>query len=73
MLPSRGKEGIIEFVLHTIEESGGNPCPPLIVGVGIGGSSEYCMYMAKKAITRPVGSRATTRRWRSSSARCWRR
>jgi fumarate hydratase subunit alpha len=55
MLPSRGKEGITEFVLRTIEESGGNPCPPLVVGVGVGGSAEYCMYLAKKAITRPVG------------------
>ncbi len=55
MLPSRGKDGITEFVLQTIEQSGGNPCPPLVVGVGVGGSSEYCMYLAKKAITRPVG------------------
>lgn len=55
MLPSRGKEGITEFVLQTIEESGGNPCPPLVVGVGVGGSSEYAMYLAKKAIVRPVG------------------
>jgi fumarate hydratase subunit alpha len=54
MLPSRGKEGITEFVLRTIEESGGNPCPPLVVGVGVGGSAEYCMFLAKKAITRPV-------------------
>ncbi len=44
MLPSRGKEGITEMVLNTIEQSGGNPCPPLVVGVGIGGSSEYAMY-----------------------------
>ncbi len=55
MLPSRGKEGITDFVLNTIEESGGNPCPPLVVGVGVGGSAEYCMLLAKKAITRPVG------------------
>jgi fumarate hydratase subunit alpha len=55
MLPSRGKEGITEVVLNTIEESGGNPCPPLVVGVGVGGSAEYVMYLAKKAITRPVG------------------
>jgi fumarate hydratase subunit alpha len=55
MLPSRGKEGITEFVLNTIEESGGNPCPPLVVGVGVGGSAEYCMFLAKKAITRAVG------------------
>ena len=55
MLPSRGKEGITEFVLNTIEQSGGNPCPPLIVGVGVGGSAEYAMFLAKKGIVRPVG------------------
>ncbi len=55
MLPGAGKEGISEFVLRTIEESGGNPCPPLVVGVGVGGSAEYAMYLAKKAIMRPVG------------------
>ncbi|MBF6599540.1 MAG: fumarate hydratase [Dehalococcoidia bacterium] len=55
MLPGRGKDGITEFVLQTIEESGGNPCPPLVVGVGVGGSAEYAMFLAKKAITRPVG------------------
>jgi fumarate hydratase subunit alpha len=56
MLPSRGKDGITEFVLRTIEESGGNPCPPLVVGVGVGGSAEYCMFLAKRAITRAVGT-----------------
>jgi fumarate hydratase subunit alpha len=55
MLPGAGKEGITNFVLQTVEESGGNPCPPIIVGVGIGGSAEYAMYLAKKAITRKVG------------------
>jgi fumarate hydratase subunit alpha len=53
-LPSAGKEAIVEFVLRTIEESGGNPCPPLIVGVGVGGSAEYAMYLAKKGVTRGV-------------------
>jgi len=52
MLPSAGKDAIVAFVLRTIEESGGNPCPPLIVGVGIGGTSEYAMYLAKKGVTR---------------------
>ena len=55
-LPRAGKEPVIEFVLRTVEESGGNPCPPLIIGVGIGGTSEYAMTMAKKAVTRGVGS-----------------
>jgi fumarate hydratase subunit alpha len=55
MLPAAGKKGVTDFVLRTIEESGGNPCPPLIVGVGVGGSAEYAMYLAKKGITRKVG------------------
>lgn len=55
LLPGEGKKGISDFVLRTIEDSGGNPCPPLIVGVGIGGSTEYVMYLAKKALLRKVG------------------
>lgn len=58
MLPSAGKEAITEFVLRAIEESGGNACPPLVVGVGIGGTSEHAMYLAKKAVTRKVGERS---------------
>jgi len=55
MLPSAGKKGITEFVLKTVEESGGNPCPPVIVGVGVGGTAEHAMYLAKRALTRKVG------------------
>jgi fumarate hydratase subunit alpha len=55
-LPRAGKDAVIEFILRTVEESGGNPCPPLIIGVGIGGTSEYAMGLAKKAVTRGVGS-----------------
>ncbi len=57
-LPRAGKDAVIEFVLRAVEESGGNPCPPLILGVGIGGTSEYAMGMAKKAVTRGVGSKS---------------
>jgi fumarate hydratase subunit alpha len=57
-LPRAGKDAIIEFVLRTVEESGGNPCPPLIIGVGIGGTSEFAMGLAKKAVTRGVGSQS---------------
>ena len=53
--PGDGKQGVIDFTLRAIEESGGNPCPPLIVGVGIGGSAEYVMYLAKKSLLRKVG------------------
>ena len=55
MLPAAGKAGITEFVLRTVEESGGNPCPPIIVGLGVGGSAEYAMYLAKRALTRKIG------------------
>jgi len=55
MLPSAGKQGITDFVLQTVEEAGGNPCPPIIVGVGVGGTAEHAMYLAKRALTRKVG------------------
>ena len=54
LLPGAGKKGIIDFVTRVIEESAGNPCPPLIVGVGIGGTAEHCMYLAKKSLLRKV-------------------
>lgn len=56
LLPRAGTEAVIEFVLRTVEESGGNPCPPLIVGVGVGGTSEKAMALAKEAVTRGVGT-----------------
>lgn len=56
LLPGAGKKGIIDFVARTVEEAGGNPCPPLVVGVGIGGTAEHCMYLAKRSLVRPVGS-----------------
>ena len=55
MRPADGKQGIIDFALKAIEESGGNPCPPLIVGVGVGGTAEHVMHLAKKSLLRKVG------------------
>ncbi|MDY6855780.1 MAG: fumarate hydratase [Thermodesulfobacteriota bacterium] len=55
LTPSDGIEGIKNFVLDRIRESGGNPCPPTIVGIGIGGTFEYAAFLAKKALLRPVG------------------
>ncbi|MEE9198692.1 MAG: fumarate hydratase [Dehalococcoidia bacterium] len=52
--PAEGEKGIIDFVVRTVEEAGGNPCPPLIVGVGIGGTAEMVMLLAKKAVLRRV-------------------
>jgi len=53
--PSQGIDGIKEFVRERVRESGGNPCPPLVVGVGIGGTIERTAYLAKKALLRTVG------------------
>lgn len=52
--PSEGLEGIKRFVLGTVSEAGGNPCPPIIVGVGIGGTMEKAALMSKKALLRPL-------------------
>jgi fumarate hydratase subunit alpha len=52
--PADGKEGIIKFVLETIKNAGGKPCPPIIVGLGIGGNFEKSAILAKKAIFRPL-------------------
>jgi fumarate hydratase subunit alpha len=55
LTPSAGIDGIKKFVLETVSSAGANPCPPIIVGVGIGGSLEQACVMAKKALLRPVG------------------
>jgi len=55
LLPGQGREGVVDFVLRAVEEASGNPCPPLILGVGIGGTAEHCMSLAKKALARRVG------------------
>ena len=52
-VPADGVNGIKRFVLESIVGAGGKPCPPGIVGVGIGGSADYAMYLAKEAIMRP--------------------
>jgi fumarate hydratase subunit alpha len=54
--PSDGRQGIINMVVRTVDEAGGNPCPPLIVGLGIGGTAEKAMLLAKKALLRPIAS-----------------
>ena len=54
--PSDGVEGIKDFVLMVIEDAGPNPCPPMVVGIGIGGTFDKCALLAKKALLRPVDS-----------------
>jgi len=57
--PADGWEGARKFILETVRLAGPNACPPLTVGVGIGGNFEYCAYLAKKALLRPHGQRHT--------------
>lgn len=57
LTPSDGVEGIKRFVLQRVKEAGSNPCPPTIVGVGIGGTFEMAALLAKKSLLRPLGSR----------------
>lgn len=54
--PSDGVEGVIDFVVNTVEEAGSNPCPPIVVGVGIGGTFDKCALLAKKALLRSADS-----------------
>ena len=58
--PADGIEGVKEAILSAVREAGPNACPPMVVGVGIGGTFEKCAYLAKKALTRPVNERSKT-------------
>ena len=55
--PSDGIEGIQNFVIDCVKKAGGSPCPPVVLGVGIGGTFEKCALMAKKQLLRPIGSK----------------
>ena len=52
--PADGVEGVKSFILDTVRQAGSNPCPPIVLGVGIGGSFDKCAYLAKKALLRPL-------------------
>lgn len=52
--PSDGEEGVVDFVVETVKNAGANPCPPIVVGVGIGGTFDKAAYLAKKALLRPL-------------------
>ena len=57
--PSDGLEGVKNFVLETVRMAGPNPCPPIVIGVGIGGTFDKAAYLAKKALIRPVNENNT--------------
>ncbi|MDD2282272.1 MAG: fumarate hydratase [Eubacteriales bacterium] len=56
--PAQGRKGVVDFVTSVVESAGANPCPPIIVGVGLGGTMEYATYLAKRALLREVGTPA---------------
>lgn len=55
--PSAKREDIVAFIVDTVKTAGSNPCPPVVIGVGIGGDFEYSAILAKKALCRPVSER----------------
>jgi fumarate hydratase subunit alpha len=55
LLPASGRKGVVDFVVNAVNEAWSNPCPPVIVGVGIGGTAEKAMTLAKHALVRKVG------------------
>ncbi len=57
--PSDGLEGVKSFILETVEKAGPNPCPPIVVGVGIGGTMEKASILAKRALLRPINVRSS--------------
>jgi len=57
LTPSHGREGVIDAVLSIVKAASNNPCPPMVVGVGIGGDFEQCAYLSKKALCRSIDTR----------------
>ena len=55
LTPSQGREGVKKFIVDTVQKAGSNPCPPITVGVGVGGTMEKAALLAKKALCREVG------------------
>ena len=60
LVPAQGEEGVKDFIVKVVEAAGGKACPPMIVGVGVGGTMDKCTWLAKKALLRPIGERSET-------------
>ena len=71
--PSAGLQGIKDFILEVVETAGPNPCPPMVVGVGIGGTFDKCALLAKKALMRPIDSENPDRSTQIWKKKCWRK
>lgn len=68
MTPSVTREEIVDWVVNVCAAAGSNPCPPIVIGVGIGGDFEQCAFLAKKALCRPVSERADSELYASLEA-----
>ena len=55
LTPAHGAKGVVDFIVDTVRKAGPNPCPPTVLGVGVGGTADKAMVIAKKAIARPIG------------------
>ena len=55
--PLDGENGVVNFVCELVKKAYGNPCPPIVIGIGIGGNFEYSCYLAKKALLREIGQK----------------
>ena len=55
LTPAKGRQGIIDFVVNIVNDSGSNPCPPIVIGIGIGGTTDKAMTLAKRALFRKLG------------------
>ena len=69
--PSDGLDGIKKFIVDVVSEAGPNPCPPIVVGVGIGGTVDKCAQIAKKALTREIGEHNEDPFIADLEKRCW--
>lgn len=61
--PAAGIESVKKFIVDTVSAAGSSPCPPMVIGVGIGGTMEKCAYLSKKALIRPLGSSNPDKYW----------
>lgn len=55
LTPSAGRQGVKDFIVDTVRKAGANPCPPIVVGCGVGGTMEQCAKLAKQSLLRPIG------------------
>ena len=69
--PSKGVRGVKEFVVEVVEEAGAKPCPPVIVGVGIGGTAQRCIALSKRALLRPLNSSSSHPEYAKLEKQLW--